>query len=163
MVRLKSRYILFEVLHPEDVVKDTSIDDDGSNPQNFMLRLHRISPANINAKSIILALRKALQSNFGDFGCANGTNVMQLKYFSNRTSTGILRCSREHYDLILISMTLMSKIDTTEGIIVNPIKISGTIKKLELYGMRRSKIIGNKLNCKLEDNFQSITEDQLEE
>lgn len=139
MVRLKTRYILFEILYPCDY---STIEDSGSTNAlntNILLRHHRISPPQISSKAIAQELRRSLQVNFGDYGLGKAGSLLQIKYFSNRTSTGIIRCHREDSDLVIMALSLTSKIGETNSVIINPVKVSGTIKKVEQYTIRRTK------------------------
>ncbi|SCW01387.1 LAFE_0D11452g1_1 [Lachancea fermentati] len=164
MVRLKSRYILFEILYPSP---DPRFSEDDSEPtvKDIMLQHHKTSPANLTTKSIVQELRKTLQYNFGDYGSGKATSLLQIKYFSNRTSTGIIRCSREDYELVVTALTLMNRIGDFDGIIINPVKISGTIKKIEQYAIRRNTKLLRILNRQDSvDNFETlISEDEVED
>ncbi|AET39848.1 RNA-binding protein POP5 Ecym_5058 [Eremothecium cymbalariae DBVPG len=164
MVRLKSRYILFEILYPPihsnnkyENLGFTSVDD-------VLLHYHQMSSPTITYKSISQELRRVLQVNFGGYGVARATNILQVKYFSNKTSTGILRCSREDYELVIIALTFMTKLGNVENIIVNPVKISGTIKKIEQFAIRRNKQLAFKFNRTISLNdFENVSEDDANE
>ncbi|AGO12025.1 AaceriADR362Cp [[Ashbya] aceris (nom. inval.)] len=139
MVRLKSRYVLFEILYPPVDADDSYDALCLRSSKDIQLRYRQMSSPVITHKSIMQELRKVLQTNFGDYGMAQATAILQVKYFSNKTSTGILRCSREHYQLVVMALMLMKRIDTITDIIVNPVKVSGTIKKIERYAIRRNQ------------------------
>ena len=118
----------------------------------------------MTAKTILQELRRVVQYNFGDYGSGKVNSLLQIKYFSNRTSTGIIRCSREDYELVVIALTLMTKIDELEDIIVNPVKVSGTIKHIEQYAMRRSARLLAIIQDKREvDRFEDVSDDDIEE
>ncbi|CAI1792028.1 hypothetical protein SEUBUCD646_0A00440 [Saccharomyces eubayanus] len=143
MVRLKSRYILFEILYPP---ADISVEESLSKG-DILLSHHRASPAEVSIKAIIQEIRRSLSLNLGDYGSAKCSSLLQLKYFSNRTSTGIIRCHREDCDLVIMALMLMSKIGDVGGLIVNPVKVSGTIKKIEQFAIRRNSKILNLIKC----------------
>ncbi|CAI4055634.1 hypothetical protein SUVZ_01G0330 [Saccharomyces uvarum] len=143
MVRLKSRYILFEILYPPT---DADVEESASKG-DILLSHHRASPAEISIKAIIQEIRRSLSLNLGDYGSAKCSSLLQLKYFSNRTSTGIIRCHREDCDLVIMALMLMSKIGDVGGLIVNPVKVSGTIKKIEQFAIRRNSKILNLIKC----------------
>ena len=143
MVRLKSRYILFEILYPPT---DISVEESLSKG-DILLSHHRASPAEVSIKAIIQEIRRSLSLNLGDYGSAKCNSLLQLKYFSNKTSTGIIRCHREDCDLVIMALMLMSKIGDVDGLIVNPVKVSGTIKKIEQFAMRRNSKILNIIKC----------------
>ncbi|AMD21221.1 HEL059Cp [Eremothecium sinecaudum] len=144
MVRLKCRYILFEILYPPMELNE-SYDELGLNSSNdILLAHHRTSSPVITNKTIMQELHRILQINFGDFGVGRAKYLLNMKYFSNKTSTGILRCSRDDYQLIIIALTLIKKIDTVSNLIINPVKVSGTIKKVENYAIYRNKKLCSK-------------------
>ena len=162
MVRLKSRYILFEILYPTTGEKFESVPN--TQKKTILMNHHRISPNTINAKIILQELRKQLQINFGDYGAGKATSLLQIKYFSNKTSTGIIRCSHEDHQLVIVALILMNQLDSVEDIIVNPIKVSGTIKKIELYVINRSRRLNRILSTTdMNDEFSTIIEDDIED
>lgn len=159
MVRLKSRYILFEILYPAE----SGIEERESiTKTNILLRLHRVSPPDVSTKALLQEIRRSLQVNFGDYGAGKVTSLLQMKYFSNMTSTGIIRCHREDCDLLLAALALTSKIGDNEGLIINPVKVSGTIKKIEEYAGRRSEKLLSviKQNELAFNNFNDVSEDE---
>ncbi|CEP64836.1 RNA-binding protein POP5 LALA0_S14e00386g [Lachancea lanzarotensis] len=158
MVRLKSRYILFEVLYPTAPQENSS--SERSSRREILLRHHQASSAQISTKTIIQELRKVLQYNFGDYGVGKVNSLLQMKYFSNRTSTGIIRCSREDYELVVVALTLINKIEGIEEIILNAVKVSGTIKRIEQHAMRRSeRLLAVFQNSRESEHFDSVSED----
>lgn len=162
MVRLKSRYILFEVLYPGDINIESDLEP--RSRKAILLQHHRATDPQVTAKTILQELRRVVQYNFGDYGSGKVNSLLQIKYFSNRTSTGIIRCSREDYELVVIALTLMTKIDELEDIIVNPVKVSGTIKHIEQYAMRRSARLLAIIQDKREvDRFEDVSDDDIEE
>ncbi|SCU80113.1 LAME_0B01662g1_1 [Lachancea meyersii CBS 8951] len=161
MVRLKSRYILFEVLYPTDLQDDISSE---RSRKDILLQHHKASSAQISTKSIVQELRRALQYNFGDYGAGRVNSLLQMKYFSNRTSTGIIRCGREDYELVVVALTLMNKIDAIEGIILNPVKVSGTIKRIEQHAIRRNeRVLAVIQNNREGEHFKNVSEDDAQD
>lgn len=162
MVRLKSRYILFEVIYPPNLL----IDSDSLSKRDIVLSHHKASPPEVSAKSIMQEIRRSLQTNFGDYGAGRVGSLLQVKYFSNNTSTGILRCLREDCDLLVAALVLINKINDVDGLIVNPVKISGTIKKIEQFSIRRSDKLLSLINKKqfpqatLINDFAAISDDE---
>lgn len=63
---------------------------------------------------------------------------MTLKYFSNKTSTGIIRCGRGQFETIVAAMSLVTKIED-QNITFNCVHVSGTIKKCEEFSIKRSR------------------------
>lgn len=118
----------------------------------------------MTVKTILQELRRVIQFNFGDYGSGKANSLLQIKYFSNRTSTGIIRCSREDYEIVVIALTLMNKIDELEGVLLNPIKVSGTIKRIEQYAVKRSARLLNVIQGQSEiDKFDYISYDENED
>lgn len=163
MVRLKSRYILFEILYPGEA----GIEElEQITKRDVLLRLHRVSPSDISIKTLLQEIRRTLQVNFGDYGSGKVTSLLQVKYFSNMTSTGILRCHREDCDLLVAALALTTKIGDIGGLIINPIKVSGTIKKIEDYAGRRSEKLLSVIKQKdviALNNFNEVSEDEDQE
>ncbi|KAL3228613.1 Ribonuclease P/MRP protein subunit POP5 [Nakaseomyces bracarensis] len=143
MVRLKSRYVLFEILYPPAELKD----EDFRRMEDVMMGYHRRTANynDINSRAIIGEIRRVLQYNFGDLGSGKLNSLLHLKYFSNSTSTGIIRCHREDLSLLLITLALVNRIGDTDGIIINTVKVSGTIKKLEQFAIKRNNTFINAL------------------
>lgn len=127
---------MFEILYPPASLQR----DDFGKMDNMMMGYHRssVNYNDLNSKTIINEIRRVLQYNFGDLGSGKLNSLLHLKYFSNATSTGIIRCHREDLNLLLITLTLVNKIGDTTGIIVNTVKVSGTIKKLEQFAIKRN-------------------------
>ncbi|KAM3163276.1 Ribonuclease P [Lachancea thermotolerans] len=164
MVRLKSRYVLFEVLYPEGRTLTSENNVNNLSKREVLLRHHQVTPARVTVKTILQELRRVIQFNFGDYGSGKANSLLQIKYFSNRTSTGIIRCSREDYEIVVIALTLMNKIDELEGVLLNPIKVSGTIKRIEQYAVKRSARLLNVIQGQSEiDKFDYISYDENED
>lgn len=140
MVRLKSRYVLFEVLYPQQTgasAASAASAASTASPEDIVLRGHRPAPAEVTGKVVLQEIRRSLQAHLGDYGYGKVNSLLQLKYWSNNTSTGILRCHREDVDLLLTGLFFISELGL-EGVTVSPVKVSGTIKKVEQYAVRRS-------------------------
>lgn len=172
MVRLKTRYILFEViLSPHLINVDENEDQINTvhfTKHNILLSHHRPCPKEISNKTLLQEIRHSLQLNFGDYGLGKVGSLLQLKYFSNNTGTGILRCHREDVDTLVTALTLINRIGEVSNVIINPVKVSGTIKKIEQHSMRRSsKLISllnksrkqQELKVSLIDDFDKVEED----
>ncbi|CCD26327.1 RNA-binding protein POP5 NDAI_0H01530 [Naumovozyma dairenensis CBS 421] len=155
MVRLKSRYILFEVLSPrQEQPSSDSIND-------IFLNHHRATSKQGTIKVLLQEIRRSLQLNFGDYGSGRVNSMLQIKYFSNATSTGIIRCLREDCELLIASLFFITKLGPIEGILLNPIKVSGTIKKIEQHAIaRNSKSLStiSKHNQKISDDLKKIVQ-----
>lgn len=149
MVRLKQRYILFDILYPPKTEPRNSSEREvfesfHKSPEDALLRMHRSSPQSIDGKSIIQATRKAIQDHYGEFGAGAVGQGLMMKYFSNKTSTGIIRCGRQSCPMVVASLALINCIGK-EDIIIRCVHISGTIKKCEEFLIARNKELMIKL------------------
>ncbi|KAH3902868.1 related to Ribonucleases P/MRP protein subunit POP5 [Saccharomycodes ludwigii] len=163
MVRFKSRYVLFEIIYP----LTEEVDMSGLSSNDIKLLFHKYTPTEVTPKVIMTDLKKIIQLYFGDVGLGHSTSMFQLKYFSNKTSTGIIRCSREDCGYIISGLTLMTKLGAQKNMIVNVIKVSGTMKKIEEFAIKWSKdnlkqIINEKENRLFEQRILSITRKENE-
>ncbi|OWB61760.1 hypothetical protein B5S29_g2663 [[Candida] boidinii] len=152
MVRLKTRYILFEIIYPELNGDGEEGTDWYKTRSNSIIALHKQSPSVINAKVIILAIRKSLQLNYGDLGSGCDGMSLVLKYFSNRTSTGIIRVLRESYMKICSAICLINELNGYK-VIIRCVNLSGSIKKCEDKSIIRSeKLMKEILNSSNKSN-----------
>ena len=113
MVRVKRRYIVFELI-PNDP------------------KCHQLS---VNEKDIIEAIRQTVSRMFGDFGLASVQQTIQLKRFSLSTRTGVLATKRNNYGLTLTCLPFIRRVRQTDCIF-RTIHLSGTIRG-SLKGLRR--------------------------
>ena len=101
MVRLKNRYILFEIIDGNHSIEQRDLHD---------------------------AIRSSLQLNFGTTASGLLNSSLYLKYYSQRTGRGILQADREHYRYAWAALTLLRP---HGGGFVRSIGVSGTIRKAE--------------------------------
>jgi len=162
MVRLKQRYILFEILYPPSDAEKLSY---SSSPRDVLLSLHKSSPSSINQKTLTKWIRKVIQDHYGDVGGGTAGMLLQVKYFSNKTSTGIIRCGRLSSNLVVGSLALIDHL-AGEDVIVRVTHVSGTIKKCEQYSIQSSRKLMAWMNRGTEsiDNlisgFSTISDDE---
>lgn len=143
MVRLKHRYILFDILYPPSSDPRTTLQrqkfaDFSNSPKETLLALHQVSPAAINSRSLASLLKRVVEDHFGDFGAGTVGLLIIVKYFSNRTSTGIVRCSRSNFDKVVAAFALVTRVDNVD-VVMRCVHVSGTIKKCEQYSIRRNR------------------------
>lgn len=118
MVRLKHRYILFELV------------DCTLTPEK---------------KDLLNLIRQSLLFNFGTTGTGLLNASLHLKYYSPRTGKGILQADRAHFRMAWAAMTWMTLNGVGHGDsgreagFVRALGISGTIKKAEERLVRRDK------------------------
>ena len=140
MVRLKQRYILFDILTPPTSVIPSS-------PEDTLVALCQASPASITPKLISQVIRKLIQDNYGDFGLGMASMLVAVKYFNNRTSLGIIRCSRQSFPLVMASLTLTERI-ADHPVLIRCVHVSGTIKKCEEFAIQKNRAIIAALSTK---------------
>ncbi|KAJ3015978.1 hypothetical protein HKX48_004277 [Thoreauomyces humboldtii] len=113
MVRIKNRWLLIRVhLEPSRDSPAATID------------------TSLTSKSIYHLLKDSLQLNFGDYGAGISASSIGVKYFSPFTHTGIIRCSRDQYQMIWAALTFVTKCKGTPCVI-RVLHNSGTIKKIQ--------------------------------
>jgi ribonuclease P/MRP protein subunit POP5 len=149
MVRIKSRYLLVNVLYPE-------LDSKASNLKvPDVVQYHQPTTDNITAHDLWKGIRAEVNNLFGDYGggavagsisksivCYEGTVLkFVVKYWSPATSTFILRVSREHYRTAWAAMTLMNRVPVKGGrnCVFRVVRVSGTIKKSQEEVIRRAR------------------------
>jgi ribonuclease P/MRP protein subunit POP5 len=123
MVRLKHRWLLFEVLYPGE----TSIIPFSAASQN------------VTTKVLTDALRQQISYNFGDHGSGLISSSLSIRYFSAATSTGIVRVSRDHYRMVWAALTFIRELSGRECVVIVR-RVSGTVKKAEEEILRRDKM-----------------------
>lgn len=137
MVRLKSRYILFEFLYPDGLFSGIP---DTVDPTI----LRQPSAKSVDSRRVIKQIREVIKEYFGDYGAGVTASTLMLKYFSPVTSTGILRVSRDYFNLVWAALSM---IDDIQGrpVIVRVARVSGTIKKCEQAAIARDKTLVNEV------------------
>lgn len=101
MVRLKNRYILFELMQTK-----------GSPDQ----------------KKVLESVRQSLELNFGTVASGLLASSMYIKYYSEKTGKGILQADRAHFRLAWAALTFAQ---LEHGGFIRSIGVSGTIRKAE--------------------------------
>lgn len=122
MVRIKNRYITFQILYPEDSVSEYSND--------ASLAIHKSTPAFITPKMFSNLIKQEVKLNFGDLGLGRIANSLSVKYFSSKTSTGMIRIGRDELQLICFALMCITKLNDV-GVIISIVRVSGTIRKAQ--------------------------------
>ncbi|OBA21849.1 hypothetical protein METBIDRAFT_39205 [Metschnikowia bicuspidata var. bicuspidata NRRL YB-4993] len=143
MVRLKHRYILFEILYPPSAYgtsreQKEKFSEFSQTPKDALLHMHSPSPSAVSPRSILLLLKRVIVDHYGEFASGTVGSLIIVKYFSNRTSTGILRCSRNDFHIVVAALALIDKIET-HRVVVRSVHVSGTIRKCEDFSIRRAR------------------------
>jgi len=134
MVRFKSRYLLFNILYP-----NAPCSSPAGNASVLPTHLDFNSPtdASVTPQHLLSIIRDAITMQFGDWG-SGMTPSLTVKYFSPTTSTGIIRCGRDAYRIVWCALTFIQEI-LGKPVVIRVIRVSGTIKKVEMAGIRRAK------------------------
>lgn len=145
MVRLKSRYILFELLYPESLTlppkKAPSAKPSAAGAADpTTIQLRQPSPPTLDARRLVSLIRDTISANFGDYGAGVAGSTLIVKYLSRTTSTAIIRVSRDHFRLAWAALSYITHIGST-NVIVRVMRVSGTIKKCEQEAIRRNKVL----------------------
>lgn len=143
MVRLKHRYILFDILYPPPSEPRTTeqrqkFREFNKSPKECTLTLHSPSPASVNQRSISTLLKRVVEDHFGEFGSGTVGLLIIVKYFSNKTSTGIIRCSRTNFQQVVAAIGLVTKVENA-NVVMRCVHVSGTIRKCEDFSIRRNR------------------------
>lgn len=121
MVRVKNRYIAFQILYPPT----------GPISETPFLEICRSTPAEVSSRHVMDAIKDQVQLHFGDHGVGVVSSNFQLKYFSNKTSTGILKVGRgQPCDMVLWSMIFVDTLGPHK-VCLQVKRVSGTIRKAE--------------------------------
>ena len=143
MVRLKHRYILFDILYPPPSDPRTGSQREkfltfSDSPKQTLLSLHQVSPLSISARSISSLLKKVIETHYGELGSGTVGLLIIVKYFSNKTSTGIIRCSRLNFQQVVAALALVTKVDNYDAV-MRCVHVSATIRKCEEYSIKRNR------------------------
>jgi ribonuclease P/MRP protein subunit POP5 len=118
MVRIKHRYILFEILYAPP--------HENAKPLSALLP----SPDRLTTREIFTHICQTIEVNFGDYGAGvvisrlQGTFYVEyttvllspslisviVKYFNPLTGLGIIRAPRDHFQIIWAALTLTQNI-----------------------------------------------------
>lgn len=153
MVRIKSRYLLVNILYPE---LDT---ETGNSKIPDIVQYHQPTTDNITANDLWKGIRAEVEYLFGDYGAGAvaGSNV---KYWSPATSTFILRVSREHYRIAWAALSLINRVPVKGGknCVFRVVRVSGTIKKSQEEVIRRARDIILKTRREMDEQSGSKLE-----
>ncbi|PGH17085.1 hypothetical protein AJ80_04958 [Polytolypa hystricis UAMH7299] len=125
-----------------------------------LLHIHRPTPDFLSPALLARMVRQGVAELFGDWGMGKcggaGGGSIHVKYLSHATSTAIIRCPRSSYRLVWSALTYMSSLpppkDGGSGTggakksslmqrecVFRVVRVSGTIKKVELEAIRRAR------------------------
>jgi ribonuclease P/MRP protein subunit POP5 len=151
MVRVKFRYLVANFLYPEPATKNkTQLPD--------VVQIHSPTPDAFHAGTLVRLIRDGVTELYGDYGMGmiaaglKGTSFLRasgrlltytVNYWSPSTSTAIIRCPRDHYEMVWAALTYITRLPNPLHlpVVVRVIRVSGTIKKAEEEVIRRSQHI----------------------
>ncbi|KAI8050549.1 Rpp14/Pop5 family-domain-containing protein [Syncephalis plumigaleata] len=126
MVRIKHRYILFEILYapPQDSAKPLS----ALSP----------SPDRLSTREILDHIQQTIETNFGDYGTGMVNRRLQVKYFNPLTGLGIIRAPRDHFQMVWAALTLTQNI-RRKLCVIRVLHIGGTIRSVQTHAIRHDR------------------------
>jgi ribonuclease P/MRP protein subunit POP5 len=151
MVRVKFRYLVVNFLYPEPAAKSkTSLPD--------IVQIHSPTPDAFHLGQLIKMIREEVAELYGDYGMGmvspglkgtynyyilNYANISTVVYWSPSTSTAIVRCPRDHYEMVWSALTYVSRLPKPVDIpvVIRVLRVTATIKKAEEEVIRRSQLI----------------------
>ncbi|KAL9059445.1 MAG: hypothetical protein Q9162_001143 [Coniocarpon cinnabarinum] len=169
MVRIKYRYLAVQILSPTLLPTTTkppqappalSILPKQSVPPSNITNLHAPTTDQVDVRTLIRLIRSHLYTLFGDYGSAlAGGEGLKMIYWSNATSTFVLRCRREMARLIWCAISFISTMPGVmtpkpgagmqsggggkREVVMRVVRVSGTIKKaLEAVMGRNRAMLG---------------------
>ena len=177
MVRIKHRYLLVQILSPtllhgEDASPAShhskslvTINKRQHQASDNILALHAPTPDTVDVQKLVRLIRSSIAQQFGDYGASiAGGAGLKIVYWSNATSTFVLRCRRETFRMVWASLCFIRTLPrlaapTQVGASVRPdknkiqekevtfrvVRNSGTIKKSLEEVVRRNKAIMGRL------------------
>ncbi|KAK6331680.1 hypothetical protein TWF718_002226 [Orbilia javanica] len=134
MVRVKQRYLLFTILYPSSPQSTTNNGSNSSSKPTQSMIFHSPSPANLTRTSLASIIRSSISNNFGDWGIGQ-CGSFAVKYFSQATSTGILRITRDNYRTLWAALTYVREL-CGQPAVIKVVRVSGTIRKAELEAVK---------------------------
>ncbi|KAJ2745319.1 RNA-binding protein pop5 [Coemansia sp. BCRC 34301] len=129
MVRLKNRYICFELQSQAQI--------DGTDSQERTSTGQRPHEA-LTARSVHALVREQIKLNFGDSGAGLVLSGLQVKYFSSQTRMGILRVPRDHCQMVSAALALTTQA-SKRPCAIRVQHVSGTIKKCQRAAIRTDR------------------------
>ncbi|KXS99753.1 hypothetical protein AC578_10427 [Pseudocercospora eumusae] len=139
MVRIKHRYLLMNVLYPQDAPNAKHNDENVP----WSVKFRRPSSDRFEAGFIVRMVRNGVAELFGDYGAGMVSGSLKVVYCSSATSTAIIRVARAHYSLVWAALSFVTKLPKPidQHCVIQVVRVSGTIKKAEQEAIRRARLI----------------------
>ncbi|KAF1919794.1 Rpp14/Pop5 family-domain-containing protein [Ampelomyces quisqualis] len=136
MVRVKHRYLVVNFLYPAPVAKSKT-------PLPDLVQIHSPTPDSFHAGVLARLVRDHVEELFGDYGMGMVSTGLKVNYWSPSTSTAIIRCPRDHFEMVWAALTYITRLPKPSDVpvVVRVIRVSGTIRKAEEDVLRRSHVI----------------------
>ncbi|KAI8061002.1 hypothetical protein BC940DRAFT_310894 [Gongronella butleri] len=122
MVRIKNRWILFEI-----------VQDDAFQGQTSQI------PLDVDESTIFHCIRQMVATTYGDIG-AGYLKPLQVKWFNPDTRLGIMRAPREHVDMLLSSIFFIKKVGPIPCSF-RTLQVSGTLIFIQKYAIERDRML----------------------
>ncbi|PSN61970.1 hypothetical protein BS50DRAFT_650372 [Corynespora cassiicola Philippines] len=138
MVRVKNRYLVVNLLYPTSSTASNSKD---ALPE--LVQFHAPTPDAFHTGQLMRVIRDGINELFGEYGMGMAGTSLKVNYWSPATSTAIIRCPREHYQMVWAALTFITRLPrpVDAPVVVRVVRVSGTIKKAEEEVIRRAKMI----------------------
>jgi ribonuclease P/MRP protein subunit POP5 len=155
MVRVKFRYLVVNFLYPEPPAKSkTQLPD--------LVQIHSPTPDAFHAGIFVRMIRDEVAELYGDYGMGMVSAALKGKsssttqynittrlliptvnYWSPSTSTAIIRCPRDHYEMVWAALTYVTHLPKPLllPVVIRVIRVTATIRKAEEEVIRRSQLI----------------------
>lgn len=152
MVRVKYRYLVVNFLYPEPIAKSKT-------PLPDLVQIHAPTPDAFHTGTLMRLIREGVEDLYGDYGAGmvstglkglllgifsvHFTYFLPVNYWSPSTSTAIIRCPRDHYEMVWAALTYTTRLPKPADVpvVMRAVRVSGTIKKAEEEVIRRSQLI----------------------
>ncbi|USW56974.1 Putative RNase P subunit Pop5/Rpp14/Rnp2 [Septoria linicola] len=143
MVRIKHRYLLINVLYPQEDKPKTANPSKSEEPLPWTIQFRRPSSDRFDGKLLHRMVKDGVSELFGDYGAGMIAGSLQVKYCSAATSTAIIRVARAHYRMVWAALSFVTKLPkpVDQPCVIQVVRVSGTIKKSEEEAVRRARLV----------------------
>ena len=128
-----------------------------------LVQFHAPTPDSLHTGQLVRLIRDGVELLFGEYGIGMVNRTLKgnvslcslcrprpladlppsVTYWSPSTSTAIIRCPREHYEMVWAALTFVTRLPSANHtpVVIKVVRISGTIRKAEEEVIRRAKNI----------------------
>ncbi|KAK5107640.1 hypothetical protein LTR62_000975 [Meristemomyces frigidus] len=142
MVRIKHRYLLVNILYPDPQTSNVRLTAKSGEEVFYTMQFRQPSSEKMDGKILFRMIKDGVAELFGDYGAGKIAGSLQVKYFSQATSTAIVRVSRDHYRLVWSALAFATQLPQplSQPCVIQVVRVSGTIRKAEEEAIRRARI-----------------------